>query len=372
MGTGASMQAQCALDMESAKPLDCSDVTDLNYAKMELMNARRQAQFYRNQALPKYQVDTTGDGIPNAIGYDTNKNGFIDSLDTTMDGLIDTVVVKYEQKLYYVPANMVGTTIVVSSGGNGEHYVANEEPKSNGNGAVVAMIAGSIAVGALAIANNNNGASFGSGMSDAMLGTALLGSQMVNGSTLQGIGTGAQQLGGQAINGVGQVVNQENVAMVGNAMQEGGEQAINGVGHVVNQENMAMVGSTIQEGGQQAMNGLGQVANQENMTMIGNAMQEGGEQAMNGLGQVANQENMTMIGNTMQEGGEQALEGGANLLQGSGDIMSQVMHGGEEMIGAIANNVGSVVNNVGNVGKEVVGVVGSVVNGVGNALKSVM
>ena len=75
MGNGASMQAQCALDMESAKPLDCSDVTDLNYAKMELMNARRQAQFYRNQALPKYQVDTTGDGVPNAIGYDTNRNG---------------------------------------------------------------------------------------------------------------------------------------------------------------------------------------------------------------------------------------------------------------------------------------------------------
>ena len=117
MGNGASMQAQTALNSEAAKPLDARDVTNLEYAKIELINARRQAQFYRNQALPKYQVDTTGDGIPNAIGYDTNKNGIIDSLDTTMDGLIDTVVVKYGQKLYYVPANMVGTTIVVSSGG---------------------------------------------------------------------------------------------------------------------------------------------------------------------------------------------------------------------------------------------------------------
>eukprot|EP00943_MAST-04B_sp_MAST-4B-sp1_P008262 g8262.t1 len=319
MGSGASMQAQSALDMESAKPLDCSDVTDLNYAKTELMNARRQAQFYRNQALPKYQVDTTGDGIPNAIGYDTNKNGFVDSLDTTMDGLIDTVVVKYGQKFYYVPVSLVGTTVVVSSGGNGEHYVSNEEPKSNVNGAAVAMIAGTIAVGTLAVASSNIGGGFETGgMSNAMLGTALVGSQLVNGSTLQGIGNGAQQLGGQAINGVGQVVNQENMAMVGNAIQEGGQQAMNGVGQVVNQENMAMVGNAIQEGGQQA------------------------------------------------------VEGGADLLQANGDIISQVMHGGEEMLGAIANNVGSVVNNVGNAGKEVVGAVGSVVSGVGNALRSVM
>ena len=131
MGNGASMQAQTALNSEAAKPLDARDVTNLEYAKIELINARRQAQFYRNQSLPKYQIDTTGDGRPNAIGYDTNRNGFIDSLDTTMDGLIDTVVVKHGTKLFYVPASMIGINILTTGGGNGEHYITNSEPKSS-------------------------------------------------------------------------------------------------------------------------------------------------------------------------------------------------------------------------------------------------
>ena len=37
-------------------------------------------------------VDTTGDGIANAMGYDTNGDGKIDALDTTLDGKIDTVL----------------------------------------------------------------------------------------------------------------------------------------------------------------------------------------------------------------------------------------------------------------------------------------
>jgi hypothetical protein len=38
-------------------------------------------------------VDTTGDGIPDAIGYDTTGDGVIDSLDTTGNGRIDTAIV---------------------------------------------------------------------------------------------------------------------------------------------------------------------------------------------------------------------------------------------------------------------------------------
>ena len=37
-------------------------------------------------------VDTTGDGIANAVGYDTTGDGKIDSLDTNGDGIIDTKV----------------------------------------------------------------------------------------------------------------------------------------------------------------------------------------------------------------------------------------------------------------------------------------
>ena len=37
-------------------------------------------------------VDTTGDGIANAMGYDTSGDGKIDALDTNLDGKIDTVL----------------------------------------------------------------------------------------------------------------------------------------------------------------------------------------------------------------------------------------------------------------------------------------
>lgn len=37
-------------------------------------------------------MDTTGDGIANAIGYDTTGDGVVDSLDTNMDGKIDSFI----------------------------------------------------------------------------------------------------------------------------------------------------------------------------------------------------------------------------------------------------------------------------------------
>ena len=40
MGNGASMQAQNALNSEAAKPLDARDVTNLEYPKIELINAK--------------------------------------------------------------------------------------------------------------------------------------------------------------------------------------------------------------------------------------------------------------------------------------------------------------------------------------------
>ena len=296
MGNGASMQAQTALNSEAAKPLDARDVTNLEYAKIELINARKQAQFYRNQSLPKYQIDTTGDGRPNAIGYDTNRNGFIDSLDTTMDGLIDTVVVKHGTKLFYVPASMIGINILTTGGGNGEHYITNSEPKSSGSGTAVAVVAGALAVGGLVAATNmvGGGNSFsGNGTSNEMIGTAIVGSQMVPNGLANGAVNGAQQLG----------------------------------------ENMAMVGSTLQQGGQQALNNAGQIVNQENMAMVGS---------------------------TLQQGGQQALEGGANVVQESGNILEQVLHTGEDVIGEIAHvgadvvkGIGSVVSGIGNAVKTV-------------------
>lgn len=38
-------------------------------------------------------VDTTGDGVPDAVGFDTSGDGVVDSLDTNGDGRIDTAVV---------------------------------------------------------------------------------------------------------------------------------------------------------------------------------------------------------------------------------------------------------------------------------------
>ena len=72
MGNGASMQAQNALNSEAAKPLDARDVTNLEYAKIELINARRQAQFYRNQSLPKYQIDTIRQHDDNFLPHDAS------------------------------------------------------------------------------------------------------------------------------------------------------------------------------------------------------------------------------------------------------------------------------------------------------------
>lgn len=47
--------------------------------------------------LAGFPVDSTGNGIADATGYDTNADGIIDALDTTGDGLIDRVLMVVEQ-----------------------------------------------------------------------------------------------------------------------------------------------------------------------------------------------------------------------------------------------------------------------------------
>ena len=185
MGNGASLQAQSALNCEASKPLDASDVRDFGSAKIELINARRQAQFYRNQALQKYQVDTTGNGQPNAIGYDTNGNGYIDSLDTTMDGLIDTAVVVYGQQTYFVPVGNLGTALPFTRANNGQ-YVVTEEPKSDlgcciaaGAGAGLAVV-GLSALSKSEAANNVGNSLVPDAVNGAIGVTVVGGTQVMN------------------------------------------------------------------------------------------------------------------------------------------------------------------------------------------------
>ena len=68
----------------------------------------------------------------------------------------------------------------------------------------------------------------GNGTNNEMIGTAIVGSQMVPNGLANGAVNGAQQLGE---NGNGR-----------STLQQGGQQALNNAGQIVNQENMAMVG----------------------------------------------------------------------------------------------------------------------------------
>ena len=56
----------------------------------------------------------------------TNRNEFIDSLDTTMDGLIDTAVVVYGQQTYFVPVGNLGTALPFTRANNLGQYVVTE------------------------------------------------------------------------------------------------------------------------------------------------------------------------------------------------------------------------------------------------------
>ena len=334
MGTGASLQAKSALNYEASKPLDASDVADFGSAKIELINARRQAQFYRNQALPKYQVDMTGDGRPNAIGYDTNGNGHIDSLDTTMDGLIDTVVVVYGQQSYFVPVGNLGNAVPFTRANNGQ-YVVTEEPKSDYGCYIAAGAGAALAVATLSAVSqsetvNNAG--------NSLVAGAVAGGQY------------AGVVGATVVGGVGNVVQSDVV-------QGAGTEVMNGV---------QVVGSTIGEGIEQGMNS-------DAIQNVGNGIQTVGADVMNGaqvvVGQAVNSENMTAVGNT--------LESGANTLSsGAGAVVDKVLDGGTELMEAVGGAVGSVVSSVGDVvggaGKDVVGAVGSVLDAVGSAVKSVM
>ena len=83
MGAGASSQyAMAAANEECTRPYDGSDITDLNAARNEVARLRQTIQRARNQQLTPVMLDLTGDGVPNARGYDTTGDGFVDSLDS--------------------------------------------------------------------------------------------------------------------------------------------------------------------------------------------------------------------------------------------------------------------------------------------------
>lgn len=93
MGAGASAQLTQMANQECQRPTDASDVNDVNAARQEVARLRQTIEMLRNQGLTPVQLDTTGDGVPNAKGYDTNGDGFVDSLDTTGNGLIDSKLI---------------------------------------------------------------------------------------------------------------------------------------------------------------------------------------------------------------------------------------------------------------------------------------
>ena len=73
MGAGASAQtpqARQALNAVSSKPLDGSDLVVLSKEQLihEVINLRRQAQFYRNQTLAPVKLDLTGMANPTPLG----------------------------------------------------------------------------------------------------------------------------------------------------------------------------------------------------------------------------------------------------------------------------------------------------------------
>ena len=152
MGASASIEpnAMACLNAECAKPIDASDVHDINTAKSELASARRTAQYYRNKYLPRFSVDLTGDGVANAIGFDTTGNGQADSFDTTGDGLIDSVILQHQGQFYLSP---VSSATGISSGKIKGGKVLNQGVVS-GIAASRAVVLGSCAMnGATAIGN---------------------------------------------------------------------------------------------------------------------------------------------------------------------------------------------------------------------------
>jgi len=74
-------------------------------------------QVFSTSHLVGVAVDTTGDGIPDAMGYDTNGDGVLDSFDTTGDGLIDSVLPRQAPLLSgsITKRPSVGSTSTVSS-----------------------------------------------------------------------------------------------------------------------------------------------------------------------------------------------------------------------------------------------------------------
>eukprot|EP00944_MAST-04C_sp_MAST-4C-sp1_P002174 g2174.t1 len=416
MGNGASLQAQSALNCEASKPLDASDVRDFGSAKIELINARRQAQFYRNQALPKYQVDTTGNGQPNAIGYDTNANGYIDSLDTTMDGLIDTAVVVYGQQTYFVPVGNLGTALPFTRANNGQ-YVVTEEPKSDLGCCIAAGAGAALAVVGLSAlskseAANNLGNSLVPDAVDGVVGVTVVGGALnvAQSDVAQGAGTqvmnGVQVVGSTIGEGIEQAMSSDAMQNVGNGIQSVGAEAMNGaqvvgstIGEGIEQamssDAMQNVGNGIQSVGAEAMNGaqvvgstigegIEQAMSSDAMQNVGNGIQSVGAEAMDGaqvvVGQAIDLENMASIGNHIQQGGQQLVEGGqvmaGHVVQGTGQAFNQ------ENMAAVGNTFesgantlssgGGVVDKVLDGGAELMeavgGAVGSVVNSVGDAV----
>ena len=289
MGAGASLQpnAMECLNSQASKPLDASDVNDVDTAKSELSSARKMAQYYRNLCLPRFAVDLTGDGFANAVGFDTNGNGQADSFDTTGDGLIDSVLIHHQGRFFISP---VYNNVAPAPG--------NVQPtggaRTNGravNKAVVAGVAASqiIPVGATA---------------------SLANGRVVSGDTIQqgigtvgsGIASGASSVG----SGVKSAMNSGFAQNAQATVVAGGEMAVSGA---------TQVGATIVSGAE-AVGNSGFAQNAQATVVAG------GEMAVSGA---------TQVGATVVSGA-QAI-GNSGVAQGA-------VAGGSIAVGAVGSSIG--------------------------------
>lgn len=363
MGAGASVDqnAMTALNHQSAKPLDASDVNNLYTARQEIAYARQQAHYYRNLSLPRYACDTTGDGRPNAIGYDTTGNGQVDSFDTTGDGFIDTILVIQNGNYFF--SSVARTAAVTQTAQSGQDATRPAQAASGGLSPVDGVVIGAMVVTSLpagAAATVVNGALVtGGAAASAMGGFAANTAGMVsNSGALSSIGSGAAIVGstisngfdagtGMVVQGANGVMNSDvyagaavGASVVGSTVSNGFDA---GTGMVVQGANGVMDSSMVagvSSAGGAMVDNTGKTA-----SLVAGAMAGTGTALASGAG-------------AMAEHSEGFFEGAIHAIENVGGGALEAV---AEAAGGVVNVVGSVAGAVGEAAGAVVGVVKSVV-----------
>ena len=348
MGAGASLQpnAMECLNSQASKPLDASDVNDVDTAKSELSSARKMAQYYRNLCLPRFAVDLTGDGFANAVGFDTNGNGQADSFDTTGDGLIDSVLIHHQGRFFISP---VYNNVAPAPG--------NVQPtggvRTNGravNKAVVAGVAASqiIPVGATA---------------------SLANGRVVSGDTIQqgigtvgsGIASGASSVG----SGVKSAMNSGFAQNAQATVVAGGEMAVSGA---------TQVGATVVSGAQAIGNsGVAQGAVAGGSIAVGAVGSSIGDFAESDLAKNAQAAagaggNLAIAGASgVGEVLKNAMASGMDMLHSIGDKASEAFQ--STSASGVADTIAGAAQNVGGFVAKGVDVASAVAKEVGDMMK---